>query len=122
MKSVLKQQKEKVESLLKLIKENPSLEILPMVDGEICEDNCGTWLGCWGEARIDEYHAKHPKIQAKRPIKNIKNMTLGLEIFNLFDNANKISYFWIEDVSSKYYAVPNYLTSRRLNLKLSIKL
>ncbi len=63
-----------------------------------------------------------PKIQAKRPIKNIKNMTLGLEIFNLFDNANKISYFWIEDVSSKYYAVPNYLTSRRLNLKLSIKL
>lgn len=51
-----------------------------------------------------------------------QNVALGLEIFNLFDNANKISYFWIEDVSNKYYAVPNYLTSRRLNLKLSIQI
>ncbi len=52
----------------------------------------------------------------------IKNLALGLEIFNLFDNANKISYFWIEDVSNKYFAVPNYLTSRRLNLKLTMKI
>ena len=63
-----------------------------------------------------------PKIKTKRPINAVKNMTLGLEVFNLFDNANKISYFWIEDVSNKYYAVPNYLTSRRLNLKLSINI
>lgn len=61
-------------------------------------------------------------IQNKRELKNIESINLGLEVFNLFDNANKISYFWIEDVSNKYYAVPNYLTSRRLNLKLSIKL
>ena len=54
--------------------------------------------------------------------KSIKNLALGVEIFNLFDNANKISYFWIEDVSNKYFAVPNYLTSRRLNLKLTIKI
>ena len=52
----------------------------------------------------------------------IKNLALGLEIFNLFDNANKISYFWIEDVANTYYAVPNYLTSRRINLKLTMKL
>lgn len=52
----------------------------------------------------------------------IKNMWLGAEVFNLFDNPNKISYFWIEDVNSKYYGVPNYLTSRRFNLKLSIQL
>ncbi|MCQ2604977.1 MAG: TonB-dependent receptor [Bacteroidales bacterium] len=61
-------------------------------------------------------------IQNKRELKHIESINLGLEVFNLFDNANKISYFWIEDVSNKYYAVPNYLTSRRLNLKLSIKL
>lgn len=54
--------------------------------------------------------------------RTIKNLSLGLEIFNLFDNANKISYFWIEDVSNRYFAVPNYLTSRRVNLKLSIKI
>ena len=56
------------------------------------------------------------------PNRTIKNLSLGLEIFNLFDNANKISYFWIEDVSNRYFAVPNYLTSRRVNLKLSIKI
>lgn len=58
----------------------------------------------------------------KQTPSKIKNLALGLEIFNLFDNANKISYFWIEDVSKKYFAVPNYLTSRRLNLKLTMKI
>lgn len=52
----------------------------------------------------------------------IKNMWLGAEVFNLFDNPNKISYFWVEDVNGKFYGVPNYLTSRRLNVKLSIQL
>ncbi|MCQ2959210.1 MAG: TonB-dependent receptor [Bacteroidales bacterium] len=64
-------------------------------------------------------------IDEQKQIENkstVKNLTLGLEIFNLFDNPNKISYFWIEDVSNNYYAVPNYLTSRRLNLKLTLKI
>lgn len=47
------------------------------------------------------------------------------EIFNLMDIQNKISYQWIRTVSNQsgitgYYAVPNFLTSRRLNLKLII--
>ena len=52
----------------------------------------------------------------------IKNLTLGAEVFNLFDYPNKISYFWIEDVNGNYNGVPNYLTSRRLNVKLSLKI
>jgi len=47
-----------------------------------------------------------------------KNIWIGLEIFNLFDIDNTISYFWVTDVNNTQYAVPNYLTSRRLNLKL----
>lgn len=47
-----------------------------------------------------------------------KNVWIGLEIFNLFNINNTISYFWVTDVSNRQYAVPNYLTSRRLNLKL----
>lgn len=58
----------------------------------------------------------------KQTPSKIKNLSLGLEVFNLFNNANKISYFWIEDVSHNYFAVPNYLTSRRLNLKLTMKI
>lgn len=52
----------------------------------------------------------------------IKNMNVGLEIFNLFENPNKISYFWVEAVNGRYFGVPNYLTPRRLNLKLSIEI
>ncbi len=47
-----------------------------------------------------------------------KNIWIGLEVFNLFDIDNTISYFWITDVNNTQYAVPNYLTSRRLNIKL----
>jgi len=58
----------------------------------------------------------------KRPHKFIQNMNVGLEVFNLFNNLNKISYFWLEDVNGKFYAVPNYLTTRRLNVKFLITL
>ncbi len=51
----------------------------------------------------------------------IKDAWIGLEIFNLFNFSNTFSYFWVTDVENKQYAVPNYLTSRRFNLKLSVK-
>ena len=55
MKKIEKQQ-EKIANLLKLIEENPDLEIIPMVDSEIvCGDEYSNWLGSWGNARIDEY-------------------------------------------------------------------
>lgn len=41
--------------LLKLIQENPELPIVPIVDGEIPGDDCGWWLGTWGDSRVDEY-------------------------------------------------------------------
>ena len=41
--------------LIKLINENPDLSIYAWVDGEICEDNCGYWLGQFGNAEIKEY-------------------------------------------------------------------
>lgn len=44
------------------------------------------------------------------------NFWIGLEVFNLFDISNTISYYWVTDVDSRQYAVPNYLTSRRLSL------
>lgn len=54
--------------------------------------------------------------------KGLESVWLGFEVFNLLDIRNKISYLWIEDVSGSYYGIPNYLTSRRINLKLSIKI
>ena len=55
-------------------------------------------------------------------VKALKTGTLWLsaEIFNLFDMNNTISYLWISDFSNRQYAVSNYLTSRRLNFKISV--
>lgn len=47
-----------------------------------------------------------------------KSIWIGLEIFNLLDIDNTISYYWVTDTDGTEYAVPNYLTSRRLNVKL----
>ena len=47
-----KTQKERLDVLFKLIKENPDLPILPMVDSEIVADDfCARWTGSRGECR-----------------------------------------------------------------------
>lgn len=49
-----------------------------------------------------------------------KELLLGIDFFNLFDIQNTISYFWVKDTQSRDLAVPNYLTSRRINVRLSV--
>lgn len=52
-----------------------------------------------------------------------RELSLGLEIFNIFDTRNSITNTFVRDVYSKVqYAVPNYLTPRVYNLKLGIRL
>lgn len=53
--------------------------------------------------------------------KPFKQASVSLEIFNLLDVNNTISYFWVTDIRNQMHAVPNYLTGRRLNLKLSAR-
>jgi len=48
----------------------------------------------------------------------LRGVWLSLEVFNLFDIQNVASYTWIRDIYNNQYAVPNYLSSRRLNAKL----
>jgi hypothetical protein len=52
--------------------------------------------------------------------KNLKEAWISLEIFNLFDLDNPISYYWVSDFENQMHAVPNYLTGRRINLKASV--
>jgi hypothetical protein len=55
--------------------------------------------------------------------KNFKELAIGLEIFNLFNNQNAITNTWVRDVYTKnQYAIPNYMTTRVFNVKLSAKL
>ncbi len=55
----------------------------------------------------------------KNPLKHFKAMSLSLEIFNLLQTYNTVSYIWITDYDNRQWAVPNYLTPRLLNIKLS---
>jgi len=56
-------------------------------------------------------------------LKKFKELSLGLEIFNLFNNQNAITNTWVRDVYSKnQYAIPNYMTSRVFNIKLNARL
>ena len=56
-------------------------------------------------------------------LKNVKELALGLEIFNLFDNQNAITNTWVRDVYSKnQYAIPNYMTTRVFSLKVNARL
>ncbi len=65
-------------------------------------------------------------ISASNPGKNnwtrhINDMWISLEVFNLLNINNTISYFWVSSILGDEFAVPNYLTDRKLNLKLSVK-
>lgn len=51
-----------------------------------------------------------------------KELSIGLDVFNIFDIRNEISNTWVRDVnSSRIYGVPNRLTGRFLNAKIRMK-
>ena len=50
----------------------------------------------------------------------IKNAWLGIDCLNLFGINNVNSYYWVTDVTNQQYAVPNFLTGRQVNVKLSV--
>ena len=52
------------------------------------------------------------------PFRHFRNIWVTLEVFNLLDINNTISHTWVTDIRGWQYAVPNYLTGRRVNLKL----
>jgi len=54
--------------------------------------------------------------------KRFKELSVGVEIFNMFDVQNSITNTWVRDVYSKrQYAIPNYLTPRVFNVRLGMR-
>ncbi len=63
MKNIIDIQKQNLINLFKLIKENPDLPIVPMVNYEIVADDCSMyWMASWGESRIDSYCIKDERV------------------------------------------------------------
>lgn len=56
-------------------------------------------------------------------LKRFKDLSLGFEIFNMFNNQNAITNTWVRDVYTKnQYGIPNFMTTRVFNIKFSARL
>ncbi|WP_068598690.1 TonB-dependent receptor plug domain-containing protein [Vaginella massiliensis] len=54
--------------------------------------------------------------------RNFKEVSVGLDVFNIFDIRNEISNTWVRDVNTtQVYSVPNRLTGRFFNAKINFK-
>ncbi len=51
----------------------------------------------------------------------LRNLWVGIDCLNLLDHSNVNSYYWVTDVNNYQYAVPNYLTGRQLNAKITLE-
>jgi len=65
------------------------------------------------------YRAYNNEEQKNRSV--FKNIWVGLDCLNLFGISNVNSYYWVTDVTNQMYAVPNYLTGRQINGKVTFE-
>lgn len=71
----------------------------------------------WGNTiRLSQFAV----LKHKRIWKYVEDIHVSLEVFNLFNFRNVVSYLWVSDHQNQYYPVPNYLTARQLNVKLTV--
>lgn len=59
---------------------------------------------------------------ALKNTKGIKGLWLGLDCLNLFGISNVNSYYWVTEVTNIQWGVPNFLTGRQINAKISLNL
>ena len=71
----------------------------------------------WGNTiRLSQFE----KLKNKKLFHVIEDIQVGLEVFNLFNFRNVVSYLWVADIDNLPRRVPNYLTARQLNLKITV--
>ena len=52
------------------------------------------------------------------PLRYVRNMFVSVDVFNLLDIPNVVSYNWVKYIDNIQYPAPNYLTPRYVNVKL----
>jgi hypothetical protein len=66
---------------------------------------------------------KNDKRPAGHWLKKFNDLSLGFEIYNMFNNQNAITNTWVRDAYTKnQYGIPNYMTTRVFNLRLTVRL
>lgn len=66
-----------------------------------------------------EFVGKRSQQTQTANIGKLKSIVLYAEIFNLLQIQNTISFLWIKDIDANTYAIPNFLTRRQINLRLT---
>ncbi|MDX1652643.1 MAG: TonB-dependent receptor [Brumimicrobium sp.] len=69
----------------------------------------------------DFLYKKPNKEDRKKFMRPFTDVRLNFEIFNLLGINNVLSQQWVQDTQGRYFAIPNYLTQRRFNLKLILR-
>lgn len=97
---------------------------LPMLDSSVPDQKS---FRMPSYKRIDVGFTKSFIDNGKRLVRNLKvaNLSVGVDIFNLFNFNNTVSYLWVQTVANQEgnsyrFAVPNYLTSRRVNVRFQM--
>ena len=72
-----------------------------------------------GASRV--WNAQNSQFMARGKWRKVKEMSVGIDIFNLFDFDNINSYYWISAVDNVQHAIPNYLTGRTFSVSLGVK-
>jgi hypothetical protein len=90
----------------------------------------GFSFGIWNREKYIKKHfmedgmsmqtAKEEFKKKKHILKKFNSIWLSAEVFNLMATANVASNTWIKDFTNTSYAIPNFLTSRRINIRLKI--
>jgi hypothetical protein len=71
----------------------------------------------WGNTvRLSQFE----KLKHKPLFRKIEDIQISLEVFNLFNFRNVVSYLWVSDYENQPHRVPNYLTARQVNLKVTV--
>jgi len=85
MREAIEMQREYIKQALDLIRENPELPIIPLVNYEVVADDALYWMASWGEARIDEYTIDGERMHyLSDGIEELFNKYFG----DLFDDKN----------------------------------
>lgn len=67
--------------------------------------------------------AKDKTYKKAKFLNNFETIWVGVDVFNLFEIRNTVSYLWVRDISAEnQFAVPNFLTNRLINLRLVAKI
>lgn len=56
-----------------------------------------------------------------RWLQAFRQISIGVNVFNLFDMTNIGSYYWLSDAYRNQYAVPNFLTGRQYDASLIVR-